>query len=177
MHGARVDLHDWHDQVSAVPSGEWERHIPIWCECCQLKLNGPDQWVDHVGGMPHSRRLRKPKKPTPPKPWEFKGNAQELHCAIVQATQILKDIEDNPDPDWVHPGPGDDHPTFVEGPHDPEWEHHIRTMIDAWTLDQQPVAEVASQASEGPEDLEWEQHIKTMIDAWTLDQPVAESYQ
>jgi hypothetical protein len=39
-----------------------QEYFPIWCDVCQMYLNGPTQWVDHLIGKKHKRSCRPLKK-------------------------------------------------------------------------------------------------------------------
>ena len=92
----------------AITSEEWEPGIPIWCEACQLRLNGPGQWKDHVGGDKHRKNKNKPAPHKKEPALTFKGSRQDFHRTIWHLQLITKDLEDNiagnPDPEWIHPG-------------------------------------------------------------------------
>ena len=87
---------------------EWEPGIPIWCEACQLRLNGPGQWKDHVGGEKHRKNMNKPAPHKKESALTFKGSREDLHRTISHLQLIVMDLEDNiagnPDPEWIHSG-------------------------------------------------------------------------
>ena len=92
----------------AMTSEEWEPGIPIWCEACQLRLNGPGQLQDHVEGDKHKQRKNKPAPKKKEPALTFKGSREDLQRTICHLQVIVMDLEDNiagnPDPEWIHPG-------------------------------------------------------------------------
>ena len=81
---------------------EWEDGIPIWCEFCQLRLNGAQQWRDHVEAIKHKKmvvqHIQGARAPKQDMCTEFTGSPEDLRyaiCCLEQIMeQIIKDIED-----------------------------------------------------------------------------------
>ena len=102
---------------------------------------------------------------------------------MLQVKQILKDIEDNPDPEWVHPGHLDSVPAN-------EWVHPdsnaepsassgaCSAAANAGTAPEaanapQPEANVCVHLDSVPADEDsdaWLMMINALIDQWTLEE-------
>ena len=113
----------------------------IYCDCCEIWLNGPTQWKDHIIGKKHKKNLKKQGCVHGHGDWQKAKSAEAgvsegcvEEAAIIQSTsnQFADGASNDAQQQEIAPvAPCDALDNFSEVPPPPSWTPEVETLLRA----------------------------------------------